>query len=207
MSLFTALAVLVAAACGDDSDNGGTDPQTTGTVSVTVRADGSARAGVQVQLFSPGATSATATVTTNSNGIASFSSVEEGSWEVAVVVPEGLALADGEEGRKTVSVVAGQTTSSSFSLTDVFEGVTVDATGGLDFVPSNVTISAGTAVRWINTSTVLHTVTPDGHSEWDSATLADEGDQFVHTFSTPGTYAYFCQPHVGQGMTGTIVVN
>ncbi|NNM34152.1 MAG: plastocyanin, partial [Gemmatimonadetes bacterium] len=26
-------------------------------------------------------------------------------------------------------------------------------------------------------------------------------------FDTPGTYLYFCEPHVGQGMTGTITVN
>ena len=50
-------------------------------------------------------------------------------------------------------------------------------------------------------------MTPDGHSEWTSATIADNGDTFIHTFDTPGTYQYFCQPHVGQGMTGTITVN
>lgn len=200
------LSVLVYACGGEDGD-GGTDPITTGTITATVTADGSGRAGVLVQLFAPGASSATTTVATNSNGRATFSNVEEGNWEVEVTVPEGFDLDTGETARKSVSVVATQTANTSFALVDVFTGVTVEANSSLQFSPSTVTIDAGTQVRWINVSTVGHTVTPDGHTEWSSADLSSNGSTFIHTFDTPGTYTYFCQPHVGSGMTGTITVN
>ncbi|MDX1495432.1 MAG: plastocyanin/azurin family copper-binding protein [Longimicrobiales bacterium] len=201
------IALLVYACGGGDNGNGGTDPVTTGTIAATVTADGSPRAGTTVQLFAPGASSATATVNTGSNGVATFSNVEQGTWEVEVQVPTGFELDTGETQRKTVTVVASQTAATSFALVDVFAGTTIEATGSLEFSPSTVTIDAGTQVRWINVSTVLHTVTPDGHSEWTAATLADDGDTFIHTFNTPGTYEYYCEPHVGSNMRGTITVN
>lgn len=200
-------ASLLVYACGGDDDPPPTEVETEGTVEVTVTSDGSPKANVMVQLFTPGATSASRATPTNSNGVAAFTNVEEGSWEVEVVPPETFDLADGEDARKSVTVVAGQTETSSFALTDVFTGETVEATADLTFSPSTLTIDAGTDVRWMNVSAVLHTVTPDGHTEWTRVELADEGDLFVHTFTTPGTYEYFCEPHVGQGMTGTITVN
>ena len=201
------LVVGIAYACGGTDDNGGTDPVTTGTIAVTVRVDGATQAGVLVQRFAPGSSTLAAAVSTNNNGVATFSAVEAGNWDVEVVLPSGFELDQGEQGRKSVTVVASQTTSASFNLVDAFTGETIEANGSLQFSPSALTITAGTAVRWINASSVLHTVTPDGHSEWTAATLSDNGSTFVHTFSTPGTYQYFCQPHVGSGMTGTITVN
>ena len=46
-------------ACGGDDPDNGMEPATTGTVSATVTADGSAAAGILVQLFAPGANSPT----------------------------------------------------------------------------------------------------------------------------------------------------
>lgn len=74
------------------------------------------------------------------------------------------------------------------------------------FSTPTVRIKAGQSVRWVNQEAVLHTVTPDGHSEWSSATLSASGDNFTHTFSKAGTYPYYCQPHRSAGMTGTVVV-
>ncbi len=204
-----AVAAMMAGCGGSENGNGGTEPTTTGTVQVTVTADGSARSGVLVQLFAPSATSPTTAVNTNSSGVATFSSVEEGDWELEATAPAGFGLADGEEARKSVTVVAEQTVTSSFALVDTFEGTTVEATADLTFSPSTVTISSGTSVRWVNVTpgSVLHTVTPDGHTEWTTANLSSEGATFIHTFDTPGTYTYFCEPHVGDGMTGTITVN
>lgn len=202
-----ALFTLLIYACGGDDPDNGMEPVTTGTVSATVTTEGSAAAGILVQLFAPGASSATTAVATSSNGVANFANVEQGSWEVEVEIPQGFDLDAGETARKSVTVVANQTATTSFALVDVFQGETVEANGNLEFSPSTLTIDAGTQVRWVNVSTVLHTVTPDGHSEWTTATIADNGDTFIHTFDTPGTYQYFCQPHVGQGMTGTITVN
>jgi hypothetical protein len=69
-------------------------------------------------------------------------------------------------------------------------------------------------VTWTNTGSVQHTVTddpskavnaadaapPSGAPAWDSGPV--NGDQtFSHTFTTPGTYKYFCIPHES-GETG-----
>lgn len=204
-----ALVAMIAGCGGSEGGNGGTEPETTGTVQVTVTADGSGKSGVLVQLFAPSASTPTAAVNTNSSGVATFSSVEEGAWELEITTPGGFDLADGEEQRKSVTVVAGQTATSSFDLVDNFTGTTIEATASNTFSPSTVTVSAGTAVRWINVTpgSVLHTVTPDGHNEWSAANLSSEGATFIHTFDTPGTYAYYCDPHLAQGMTGTITVN
>lgn len=202
-----ALVTLFIYACGGDDPDNGMEPTTTGTVSATVTTDGSAAAGILVQLFAPGASTATSTVATSANGVATFASVEQGTWEVEVDIPQFFDLDTGETARKSVTVVANQTAATSFALVDVFQGETIEANGSFEFSPSALTIDAGTQVRWVNVTTVLHTVTPNGHSEWTAATIANSGDTFVHTFDTPGTYQYFCEPHVGQGMSGTITVN
>jgi amicyanin len=70
------------------------------------------------------------------------------------------------------------------------------------FNPPQLTVKAGSTVTWSNDDDIPHTVT--------SATLAfksaalDTDDKFSFTFSTPGTYKYFCSLH--PHMTGTIVV-
>ena len=92
-------------------------------------------------------------------------------------------------------------------------------TNTLAFNPAEVTISVGETVKWTNTSVITHTVTadpeaatldgsvklPDGAAPFDSGTLDPEGT-FTHTFETPGTYRYFCIPHEGAEMYGTVVV-
>lgn len=190
---------------------GGEDPptqvSTTGTLTVTVTADGSPRANVTVHRFAPGSTSPAASRPTSSSGVATFPDVDAGSWEVEVELPTGFELEPGEDERKSVTVSAGATTNADFSLVDQFTGETIEASDNYTFSQPNLTISAGTSVRWVNVGQMLHTVTPDGHSEWSSANLGSNGSTFTHTFSTPGTYDYYCQPHVGFGMTGTVTVN
>ena len=70
------------------------------------------------------------------------------------------------------------------------------------FVPASVTVAAGTTVRFVNDDQEAHTVTATDKS-FDSAGL-DSGDVWVHRFSSPGTFAYFCAVH--PTMRGTIVV-
>jgi plastocyanin len=75
------------------------------------------------------------------------------------------------------------------------------------FSPANITITAGTTVRWTNLGEFRHTATADDGS-FDSPTLAG-GDTFEFTFTTAGTYAYYCRFHGGaggQGMSGIVTV-
>jgi plastocyanin len=193
---------------GDNGGNGGgTEPPTTGSLTVTVRADGTVHAGVTVERYAPGATTPTASAATGANGQATFANIAPGVWEIEIVLPDGFDLADGEDERKSATVVAGATATASFDMVDEFNGETIEAQDNLSFSRTNVSISAGTAVRWVNVGAMLHTVTPDGHSEWTAANLGGNGSTFTHTFDTPGTYDYYCDPHLANGMTGTITVN
>lgn len=77
---------------------------------------------------------------------------------------------------------------------------------GFAFVPPGITVSSGTTVTWTNRDPTSHTVTsssaPPGQA-FDSGFLA-QGGSFSLTFTVPGTYQYFCQPH--PFMTGTVTV-
>jgi plastocyanin len=70
------------------------------------------------------------------------------------------------------------------------------------FNPKTITVKAGTTVTWTNGDDIPHTVAAKG-MEFRSKTL-DTDDKFTFTFTTPGSYAYFCSLH--RHMTGTIVV-
>ncbi len=90
----------------------------------------------------------------------------------------------------------------------------------LRFTSETVRIRTGQAVRWTNTSNLIHTVTadpykannansvglPSGAQPFDSGDLRP-GDVFTHTFTQPGTYRYFCIPHEGAGMVATVIVS
>ena len=72
------------------------------------------------------------------------------------------------------------------------------------FVPAEITVSAGTTVRWSNLGAFAHTATsvsPAGL--FDSGTLLT-GQSFEFQFTTPGVYTYRCSIH--PSMTGKITV-
>jgi plastocyanin len=62
-----------------------------------------------------------------------------------------------------------------------------------DYSPRTVSVPVGTTLTWHNAGAALHTVTArDGY--FDSG-FAAQGDSFSHTFTTPGTFEYFCVIH------------
>ncbi len=85
-------------------------------------------------------------------------------------------------------------------------------------------IGAGTVVTWMNTDKAYHTVTysktedprrPDGTFDLEGllfnfelpgeAETAGKGSSASFTFTTPGTYHYFCLPHADR-MRAVLVV-
>jgi plastocyanin/LysM repeat protein len=80
------------------------------------------------------------------------------------------------------------------------------------FNPSTITVRVGQQVVWVNNDSVPHTTTsgscPGGTCTpapgWDSGTL-NPGQSFAFTFTTAGTFTYFCRIH-GAAMQGTVVV-
>jgi plastocyanin len=71
------------------------------------------------------------------------------------------------------------------------------------FTPQTLTVKAGTTVTWTNKDDIPHGIASDNNAFRRSKAL-DTDDKFAFTFTTPGTYKYFCYVH--PHMTGTIVV-
>jgi plastocyanin len=70
------------------------------------------------------------------------------------------------------------------------------------FVPAQLTVPVGTTVTWVNKDEEPHTIV-DSNTLFKSHAL-DTGDKFSFTFTTPGSFKYFCTIHAH--MVGTIVV-
>ena len=189
---------------GTDPGNGG---EMTGSVLVTVTADGSAESGVAVDLFAESGTTVLESGTTDASGEVTFSGLASGTYEVEITVPDGLSV-EGGSARETVNVSDGQQATVSFSLVTPVEATdTVEvALTNYEFTPADLTIAPNTMVRWVNESSTFHTITPDGHSEWTEGSVSDVGDTFTHVFTEAGTFPYYCDPHRSLGMTGSVTV-
>ena len=70
------------------------------------------------------------------------------------------------------------------------------------FNPQTLTVKAGTTVTWTNKDDIPHAIAAVG-KEFKSKVL-DTDNSYSFTFTTPGSYSYFCSLH--PHMTGTIVV-
>jgi plastocyanin len=77
--------------------------------------------------------------------------------------------------------------------------VTID---NFTFAPAELTVSVGTAVTWENRDDIPHTVVEKNRLFRSKA--LDTGDSYSFTFTSAGTYDYFCglHPH----MVGKIIV-
>lgn len=87
----------------------------------------------------------------------------------------------------------------------IFSQTTHDVTvQNFSFNPQSLTINAGDIVRWTNTSGT-HNVHANDNSFYSGPALPAPWE-FTHTFTATGNFPYYCDPHVGMGMTGTIIV-
>ena len=77
--------------------------------------------------------------------------------------------------------------------------VTID---NFTFSPQTLTINAGTKVTWTNRDDIPHIVASTTKAFRSPA--LDTDDSYSFTFTTAGSYEYFCSLH--PHMTGTIVV-
>lgn len=96
----------------------------------------------------------------------------------------------------------------------LFHGVQAQTTHNVNvtnnvFTPALVTISVGDEVTWTN-SEGFHNVNgttgayPGNPESFGNST--GTGWTYSYTFNTPGVYDYQCDPHVGQGMVGQVIV-
>jgi plastocyanin len=76
---------------------------------------------------------------------------------------------------------------------------TVNVGPGIAFSPSSVTVAPGEKVTWVWAG-AFHSSTSDsqvGAEVWDSGIISS--GSFSHTFTTPGTYPYYCSLHSSPG--------
>ena len=82
--------------------------------------------------------------------------------------------------------------------------------------PNKITVAKGETIEFVNNKAFPHNVVfdednvPSGvnadaisHEDY----LNGPGEKVTNKFDTPGTYGYYCEPHQGAGMQGTIVVS
>jgi plastocyanin len=74
---------------------------------------------------------------------------------------------------------------------------------GLAITPANVTIKAGTTIRWTNFDATLHNVVLTSGPVKLSSPAFNKGGSYKAKFTKPGVYHYLCTFHPGT-MTGTI---
>jgi len=85
--------------------------------------------------------------------------------------------------------------------------VQMGAGGNLVFEPNEITISAGDSVHFVNQALPPHNIIVEGRADLSrEALLFAPGETQDILFTDPGDYQFFCGPHQGAGMTGTIHV-
>ena len=102
-------------------------------------------------------------------------------------------------------IIAGATAAFVLAVTPALSpALAEDAAVKIDnftFGPQELKVKAGTTVTWTNGDDIPHTVVSPNAFR---SKVMDTDGTFSFTFTTPGTYKYFCSLH--PHMTGTIVV-
>ena len=101
----------------------------------------------------------------------------------------------------TNSVIAGVAALLVFAATPAWAEDIAVKIDNFTFGPQELKVKSGTTVTWTNEDDIPHTVVSPNN--FRSKPL-DSEDKFSFTFTTPGTYEYFCSLH--PHMTGTVVV-
>jgi plastocyanin len=81
-------------------------------------------------------------------------------------------------------------------------GVTQVSIQNFAFAPVNISVPVGTAVAWTNQDGTPHTVT--FRSGMKDSGMLRQGQSFSYTFTTAGTFPYYCAYH--PNMAGTVTV-
>ena len=85
--------------------------------------------------------------------------------------------------------------------------VTMGSGGNLIFDPSDVTINAGDTIHFVNNMLPPHNIIVEGRADLSRESLMfNPGESQDILFADAGDYNFFCGPHQGAGMTGTIHV-
>ena len=85
--------------------------------------------------------------------------------------------------------------------------VVMGAGGNLVFEPNDITISAGDTLHFVNEALPPHNIIVEARPDLSRESLLfAPGESQDILFADAGDYTFFCGPHQGAGMTGTIHV-
>ena len=85
--------------------------------------------------------------------------------------------------------------------------ITMGSNGNLIFDPSDVTIDAGDTIHFVNGMLPPHNIIVEGRADLSrEALMFNPGESQDIKFVDAGDYDFFCGPHQGAGMVGTIHV-
>jgi plastocyanin len=87
----------------------------------------------------------------------------------------------------------------AFSSAPDVDEVKID---NFSFAPADISVRAGTTVRWINHDDIPHNVVST--DKLFKSEVLDTNEQFSHTFDKPGTYTYYCGLHPRMKATITV---
>jgi plastocyanin len=157
-----------------------------------------------VQLAIPGSPHTLSLQATNTN-TATLQGASRGSSQVRYgfefTIPITLSRYFGKHQPPPPPPAAGPTaagdTSMAASKASIKAGIK-----SLAFQPNRIEITAGTTVTWTNNDPLEHSVTAVDRS-FDSG-LIKSGGTWRYTFTRPGTYQFYCQPH--PFMKGVVIV-
>ena len=86
--------------------------------------------------------------------------------------------------------------------------VTMGSNGNLVFEPNEITIKAGETIHFVNGMLPLHNIIVEGRADLSRESLMfSPGELQDIKFADAGDYDFFCGPHQGAGMVGTIHVD
>jgi plastocyanin len=103
-------------------------------------------------------------------------------------------------GAATATILAAVVIPTSAQNAAPASAVSID---NFTFAPASLTVKAGTTVTWTNRDDIPHGIASSNNAFKRSKAL-DTDDAYSFTFTTPGSYQYFCYLH--PHMVGTIVV-
>jgi plastocyanin len=102
-----------------------------------------------------------------------------------------------------LGAAVGSVLAAGVGLARAEEPASVISIDNFSFTPAMLTVKAGTTVTWTNKDDLPHGIASSNKAFTRSKAL-DTDDSYSFTFTTAGTYQYFCYLH--PHMVGSIVV-
>ena len=116
--------------------------------------------------------------------------------------PHHLGSSNAAYARGDASATQARSASPVATPGEATEDATVVDTKDFAYVPADVTVAAGSTVKFTNSDSIAHTISADDGS-FDSKDLS-QGQSWSHVFAKAGSFTYYCAYH--RYMHGKIVV-